>query len=184
MAVLVTAPATYPVALAEIRLHGRAPSSAEEDDLLLAYAEAATHYVERVLDRALVTQTWRQDFAGFDDVMRLPLAPVQSATVVYSDADNLDQTLAATVWEIREDSRGPYVTLRPGQAWPTTYDRSDAVRITFVAGYGAAADVPGPLRQAVRLMAADWFENRSAGNAGEIHRGVDPMIEPYRRMTA
>ena len=59
--------------------------------------------------------------------------------------------------------------------------------IDFIAGYGSAgADVPQPLRQAIRLLVTHWFENRSAvvlgDDANATPLGYRELVAPYRRL--
>lgn len=186
--VLVTAPASPPVTLSEVKAHCRVEGS-DYDDQLTGFVEAATAHLDGrtgVLGRAIVTQTWRQDFNGFGgSVLRLPLAPVASITsVTYYDTDGAQQTLASSVYELCEDALGPYVALKVGQAWPSTYARRDAVSVTFVAG-NDVADVPRPLKQAVQLLAGHYFMNREAVspvNMVSVPATVDALIKPFRRV--
>ncbi|MFC4625432.1 head-tail connector protein, partial [Daeguia caeni] len=143
--VRIVAPANMPVSLSEAKAHLRVDHD-DQDDLIIAQIRAATAWLDGwsgILGRALVTQTWRQDFVGFADHLPLPLAPVTAIdSVSYFDGDNVQQTLDTGVYDLFADARGAYVTRRSGQSWPATFRRADAVSIIFTAGYGAAADVP------------------------------------------
>ncbi|RWG80942.1 MAG: hypothetical protein EOQ69_19360, partial [Mesorhizobium sp.] len=139
-----------------------------------------------ITGRALVTQTWQQDFDGFGQCLRLPVGPLASvSSVTYYDGSNVQQTLGTSVYDKFTDALGPYVGLKPNQSWPSTYARPDAVSVTFVAGE-AVDDVPAPLKVAIMLLAANWFENREAVNVGnitsEMPMGVAALIAPYRRV--
>jgi uncharacterized phiE125 gp8 family phage protein len=107
--------------------------------------------------------------------------------VTYSDAANAAQTLSASVYHVIDDVMGGAIALASGQSWPPTYERPDAVRVTFVAGYGAAADVPETLKAAIKLMVGDMYRNRETAAAGQMNQipmstTVDMLIAPYRRM--
>lgn len=185
---LVTSPSATPVSLAEAKLHLRVVGSGE-DPLITALIQAATQHLDGwtgVLGRALVTQTWRQDFEGFCTKLRLPLGPVASITSIsYFDDGNLTQTLPDTAYTLLTDALGPYVTLKPDQSWPSSYGRADAVAVTYEAGV-AAANVPAPLKAAILLMVGNLFENREAtvvGTiSGDLPNGVDILISPYRKV--
>lgn len=185
MPVRTAAPAKEVVSLAEVKAHC-AVEHDDDDAILQAYLTAAIGYLDGyagVLGRALVTQTWRQDFYGFASCLRLPLRPVQSATVKYQDANDAEQTLAASVYALLADARGAYLSLTSGQSWPSTYDRADAVAVTFIAGYGAApTDVPPQIRTAILLHVAQLYRNReAAGDASTIlPLGYDALIHPFR----
>lgn len=186
--VLVTPPATMPVSLAEAKAHCRVDHS-DDDALITSMIVAATTYLDGwtgILGRALVTQTWRQDFGSFRGCLRLPVGPVASIdSVKHFDADNSEQTVDPDVFVLWTDARGSYVDLASGMAWPQAYDRPDAVRITYVAGDDAAA-VPAPIKAAILLHVAHLYLNREAVVVGETP-SVQPMaaaalVAPYRRV--
>jgi uncharacterized phiE125 gp8 family phage protein len=180
-----TDPVTWPEADVHLRLDGDTTEQAFVESLIAAAAAHLDGW-SGVLGRALVTQSWRQDFAGFG-CLRLPLAPVSSITsVTYYDGDNAQQTLATSVYQLLTDARGPLVDLKPDQDWPATYTRPEAVSVTYVAGYGAAADVPAAIRAAILLLVGHWYENREASVVGvsvaELPLAVDRLLNPYRRI--
>lgn len=184
------APAALPVSLADAKARLRIDHD-DEDDVVSALIGAATAHLDGwrgVLGRAIVTQTWRQDLAGFPpDEIRLPLAPVASITsVTYRDGDDATQTLASSNYAgPLEDARGPFIYRPSGGTWPGTSDRHDAVSVTFVAGYGTTGGIPDDLVTAILLLAAHWYEHREAvatGPAQPLPIGVASLIAPYRRV--
>lgn len=191
-----TAPASPPVTVNEAKEHlrvivrdGAGVALPNEDDALIAaFIAAATDHLDGytgILGRALVTQSWRQAFTGFG-CMRLPLGPAASiAEIKYFDAAGIQQTIENTVYDLFSDARGAYVDLKPGQSWPSTFNRPDAVTVTYVAGV-AAADVPPAIKVAIMLMVGNWYENREAVSvdfvATQIPIGVYALIAPYRRI--
>lgn len=203
--VLVTPPAEQPVTLAEAKAQLRV-TSASEDAQITAIIKRATAHLERSLEHAFVTQTWRMDVAAFPDCREvwLPLEPVQSVTsVTYYDAANVLQTLDVANYGLYRSRRGWFVELANGVSWPSAYARPDAVKILFVAGYGAAASVPDDVKQAILLLVSklystsrsdalvrsetvDGVGSRTWGDSGAMWSGVDKAIEslmmPYRRM--
>jgi uncharacterized phiE125 gp8 family phage protein len=59
------------------------------------------------------------------------------------------------------------------------------IEIDLDAGYGdAAADVPEPLRQAIRLLLTHWYENRgiaaASGETAARPASVSALIAPFR----
>lgn len=182
------APAAYPVSLADIKRQCRVDHNDDDADLQ-DYLDTAIEQLDGyggILGRALINQTWRLDISGFRDVMRLPLEPLSSVTgITYYDGDNASQTLSTDVYGVYTDARGPYVALKYGQSWPTTYARADAVSITFVAGYGAAAsNVPARLKSAIKLHAADLYDGRAAGAEKQRYSTMayERLIKPYQRV--
>lgn len=179
--------AETPVSLVEAKAHLRVDHT-DDDTLITALINAATDHLDGwsgVLGRALVTQTWRQDFADFTDKLRLPLKPVSSVSgVTYYDTDNAQQTLATSVYELLTDDAGPFLALKVDQSWPNTESRAAAVSVTFVAG-SAVASVPAAIKAAMLLMIGHLYENREAvaeGNFAVMPMAVDALIAPYRRV--
>lgn len=179
------APAVTPISLADAKANLRVDQT-DEDSLITALIEAATANLDGffgILGRCMVTQTWQQDFDELAEVLRLPLPAASIASISYFDASNVSQTLNAAWSRLYEDAGGSYVLTDPAQSWPATYDRPDALTVTFTAGYGAAAAVPGALRQALQLLVAHYNLNREATTAlslEELPLGVRALVVPYR----
>jgi uncharacterized phiE125 gp8 family phage protein len=63
---------------------------------------------------------------------------------------------------------------------------ANGIEIDFVAGYGdAPSDVPQPIRQALLLLVAHWYENREPVEIGAtatvIPGSVSSLLSLYRR---
>lgn len=190
---LVIPPAQEPLTIIDVRRHLRIDD--DQDDQLTYVAgliqSARQHFdgMAGILGRALITQRWRLDLDDFLDVLRMPLPPLQSVEKIeYLDIEGTLKTVDPAVYEVvtAGTSHG-YVLRRPKQQWPADVDTEIAypVRITFVAGYGpAGTDVPAPIRHAMLLLVANWYENREATVMGSASTplpfGVSDMINPYR----
>lgn len=182
--VRVSPPATTPVSLTEAKAHLRVDHT-DDDVLITSLIDAAVDHLDGwtgILGRALVTQSWRQDFAGFG-CLRLPLGPVASITQIKYLSENAEQTLSPAVYVLRADARGAYVDLASGQSWPGVYSRPDAVSVTYMAG-AATAEVPAALKAAILLFVGHLYANREAvgETQSELPLGYYALIAPYRRI--
>ena len=154
---LYTAPTTEPVSLDEIKAQCRVDWS-DEDVLLEHHGKAARVALENRLERAFITQTWKQYLYCFpmgDEPIRLRRPPLISvSSVSYRDYLGATQTFS----DITTDSSGDPAYIYPayGYEWPDTRGPGYAVTVTYTAGYGSASSVPTPIKQAI-LMIASWY---------------------------
>lgn len=177
---LKTAPAAEPITLADAKEHLRISNTAQ-DDYINALIDAAIDRVDGphgLIRRALITQSWYLKFCDWplNDKIHIPLPPLQSITAItYYDTDNVQQTLATSVYDVITPTNGQgVVSLAEGQSWPSLYDRPDAVSIDFIAGYGdAGSDLPSSVIHAIKLLIGDLYADR--GDAiGQMHLQMQP----------
>lgn len=189
--VRVQAPYDWPVTLGQAKRHLRV-DHADDDDLIQIYLDAAARRLDGwdgILGRCLTPQTWRVDLPGFpaNDLIRLPLPDVQSiGSVEYLDAGGAAQTMAADGYRAVNDALGGVLMRKPGTSWPATYAAPDAVKVTFVAGYGTSANpMPAAIRAAILLHLGVLYDHRAAVDAGtlaELPLAYETLISPYRKV--
>ncbi|MDW4550879.1 hypothetical protein R5H32_16070 [Defluviimonas sp. D31] len=184
-AILKTPPAVLPVSRDELKAHLRVTSEAE-DATLDACLEAATAEIDGLglLGRAMISATYEQLSAPRAGWLELEITPPQSLTAItFTRADGSTFAGDPAAYPIVTDGERHW--LAPA-AWPAGLGaRPDAIRATYVAGFGAApADVPAPLRHAVKLLAAHRFEIREEVIIGapvaQVPAGVDRLLALYR----
>ncbi len=159
---LITAPSTYPVTLAEAKLHCRV-DIADDDTLITALITAATEMAEQKTGRAIMTQTLELTLDAFPDAFELTRVPVQSVTSVkYYDTTGTQQTLSNTLYALdaAEDFGFAHISPVYGGTWPTTRDQINAVAVRYVAGYADAASVPQSIKNWILLMVSTMYANR------------------------
>lgn len=179
------APASEPVTLEQVKAHLRVDSN-DENTLIAALVSAAVSHLDGwsgILGRCLVSQTWRQDFCSFAN-LKLPFPNVQSVVIAYTDQNGVPQTVAGTNYHIVNEHCGSRIMLAEGGAFPAAANQPDAVRVTFVAGYGAADAVPAGLKVAILLHIGHLYANREAVSVGlsaaGLPFGYDALVAPHR----
>lgn len=184
--ILLAAPAAEPITLAEAKLYLRV-EHADDDALITALIAAARTHVETRTRRALITQTWRFVFDRWPRDGRLSLARAPAREIVAARVyDNEDVAHAVDVQTFVVDkAAAPAVLGFAPWAVPDPGRSIAGIEIDVAFGYGAAAaDVPEPLRHAIKLLLAHWYENRGAtAGAGEtvpMVADVEALIAPYR----
>jgi uncharacterized phiE125 gp8 family phage protein len=177
-----------PVSLAEAKAHLRVDQD-YEDALIAQLIVAARSFVERTLSLALITQGWSYflDALPRSLAVALPISPVQAVSAVkLHGADGGAVTLEAESYSVDVLSQPARLVLNG--AMPAVVARAlNAFEIAFSAGYGDdAADVPAPLRQAIMLLVAHWFERREpvalGATAQEVPATVAGLLLPYLRV--
>jgi len=159
---LITAPTTYPVTLAEAKLHCRVDTN-DDDALITSLITAATEMAEQQTGRALMVQTWELTLDAFPEAFELTRVPVQSiASIKHYDPSGVQQTLGAGLYSLdsADDAGFAYVVPAYAGAWPDSRDQINAVSVQFVSGYANAAAVPEGIKQWIKLMVSTMYENR------------------------
>lgn len=185
------APAAFPVTLAEMKSDLRVQHDSE-DTLIESLIAAATDYMDLpngAIGKALINQTWKLSVHQFGNNGRvdIPVTPVQSiASITYFDADNTSQALNANDFYLYGDENSAWIVAKSDTSIPPVYNRLDAISITFVAGFGAAStNIPKSISQAIRLLAAHWYEHRAAVVIGttvtELPMAVESLINLNRK---
>lgn len=188
---LVTAPSVSPVSVADCKLQLRIDDT-YDDDYIQILIDAATEYVggrDGLLgNKLLINQTWDYSTKGPnpDGKLWLPLTPVSSITsITYYDADEASQSGTVANFNLFNDEDFAYIQPKTGNTWPTIYNRPDGITIRFVAGFGAAStDIPKNITQAILLIVAHWYENRTAvtfGQPKELPMAADSLINMSRK---
>jgi uncharacterized phiE125 gp8 family phage protein len=181
-AILLTPPAVEPWTVAEAKAFLRVEHS-DDDAIIATLIAAARGHVEALTRRALLTQVWRfvLDAWPADGRIVLRMGPLRSviAARVFDTANNASTIDTETfVVDTAAD-----VIASPCWALPVPGRATAGIELDLQLGYGNAADVPDPLRHAVRMLVAHWYENRglvAAGTVAALPVGVDALVAPYR----
>jgi len=148
--VLVTAPTERVVSLLDLKLHLRVDH--DDDDTLIDSLEAASvaHFDgwRGVLGRAIMPQTWSQEFDGWG--CHKLLMPDASDVTAVGILDGVET--AATDVLVSNRIGGVYVDVDG--------DDVDSVLITYQCGL-PVEQLPA-VQMAVKMLAAHWYENREA----------------------
>lgn len=192
--VLVTAPATEPVALSDAKTFLRVDGTAD-DSLITSLLVTARRACEEYCKRAFITQTWKLTLDRFpceDDFERdqywnllprgeqyaiqLPRQPVQSITSIKTaDTANTQTTVAPETYAL--DQSGGRVLLNDGSSWPSDLREFAAVEITTIDGYGDdGGDVPEPIKQAILQYVYRMYNSKQCSDLPE---GCKTLLGPF-----
>lgn len=160
-----TEPSEEPITLAEAKLHLRVDATAD-NDLITSMVKAARQWCESYQNRSYITQTITLKMDAFPcdgDYLEIivPRPRLVSVTSVkYYDTDGVQQTLSDSVYDVDVFSEPGRIGLAHAQSWPGVRGDLNGIEIIYVAGYGAAADVPDRIKHAIKLIVGHLYEHR------------------------
>lgn len=152
---------TYTDNISDSALGAGAPTTnTTGDPLLNMLITAARQHAETYLKRALITQTVDLHLDCFP-CWTIKLPPLQSVTAItYFDSNGVEQTLAADQYLVDSTTQPARITPAFGLVWPVTQYRNNAVKVRFVAGYGAASAVPACVKNWMLMRIKTLWDQR------------------------
>lgn len=146
-----------------------APEDADYIDMLIEAAVSRLDGPNGLLNRALITQTWRMTFDRFDPEIRVPLGRCQSVDeLTYHDNSGTLVVIDPVNYRVRNiGSDNARILPAMGQSWPSTIADPEAVTVTFTAGFGDTPDdIPGSIRLALLEMVSLAYAYRESAAIG------------------
>jgi len=192
---LIEPPPAEPITVAELKAQLRVDIS-EDDTLLSSLIVAARQHIEGRdgwLNRALAAQTWELAFTAFPcGAIRLPMPPLQEVvSVTYLDTGGVLQTLSTVDYQVVK-AEPALIVPAYGKTWPAARCQVEAIRVRFTCGYEPgggspedyAENIPKAIKQALLLLAAHWYENRTPVVIGSMPAAlpfsVSSLLAPYK----
>jgi len=186
--VMTSGPAAEPVTLQEAKAHLRV-DHAFEDVLISSLILTSRLHVEAALDLALIDQSWTLQLDRWPDsgIVDIPLSPVKTISAVrVKDANGVVTVIEPESYMADKASRPARVVFEPGSQ-PQSGLRAGGIEITFTTGFGTQpSSVPAPLRHAILMLVAHWYDNRNLAEAGSaaarIPEQISDLIAPFRKI--
>ena len=186
---VITEASVEPVTVAEVKNHLRVTDNTE-DGIISGLITAARKYVEQILRRSLINQTYAYYLDDFPnrEFIQLPFPPLLTVDFVkYYDQTGVLTTMPTDDYQVDNKATPARITLKDDATYPTVeLDKVNAVEIQYQAGYGNTADdVPMPIRLVIIQLVSHWFENREPFSTTQMYgipKTLDVILAPYRFM--
>ena len=171
----------------EMKDHLRLGSGFADDGLQDGLIESQLRAAMAAIEGRIGKMLFRRRFLWVLDCWRdteqaLPVAPVASiVSVTLVDAVGGEVVVAPTSYRLIPDLQRPRLAAL-GASLPTI-PTDGMVKVVFDAGFGTAwGDLPVDLRQAVLLLAGEYYEHRhdDGAQAAGLPFGVVTLIERWR----
>ncbi|MBV1693727.1 MAG: head-tail connector protein [Hyphomicrobiales bacterium] len=184
---LTSGPIVEPVSLAEARAHLRIDTT-DEDAYIASLITTSRLHIETALDVALMRQQWSLFLDTWPAArpLTLPLRPVMSLDAVRTFSPSGEPTTyEPDGFELDAVSSPARLYRKPQTRFTGPFRTANAIEIAFTAGFGSIpADVPAPLRQALLLLLAHWYEHREivADDTAKtrVPDTISALLAPYR----
>lgn len=155
-----------------------------QDSVLEAYLRAAISGIEARTGKALITRAFAWTLTAWRDLgaQTLPIAPVSAITgLTITDRLGAEEVIDPARYALEPDTHRPRL-VSTGLVLPSIPVGGSAT-IAFDAGFGPAwDDVPPDLGQAVKILAAYFYENRGSGSGSEAEmpQAVAMLVNRWR----
>ena len=179
---LMDGPAIEPVSLDEAKLWLKI-SGDEEDDLLRSLIVAARLMVEAEIGQVLLGQTWRLTADACPPTEQIPVRIGRILGVIAArifPAEGAAVPLPTETIEILRNCEPQALIVSQR---PVPGRLRAGIEIDLRLGYGEApADVPEPIRLAIRRLVTLWFEDRGEGSEANdgLTASIRGMLRPFR----
>jgi uncharacterized phiE125 gp8 family phage protein len=150
-------------------------SATEEDDLLNDLIWSAIYQAQDYCGVAFNTQKYSYRCLPTNGYITLPWTPLASVQTVSGVYQGTKTTISSDSYVVDTVSTPGQIMLKAGQAWPALIDY---VEVEYTAGYGSkSTDVPAPIRNAVKIIAASQYDDRSNPS---IPDAAKRLLGPFR----
>jgi uncharacterized phiE125 gp8 family phage protein len=177
---LLTPPEAEPVTLAGMKAYLRIEHD-DEDALIAQLITAARRTCESATRRAFLTQSWRLTRERWprDGQIDVPLAPLASVTAArIRGVDDGETTIDPARFKVVAGAAPGLILARRSLPAPMA---GSTIEIDIVAGYGSdASAVPADLIEAVRRLAAQFFETRGVAREPALPAEIAALLAPHR----
>jgi uncharacterized phiE125 gp8 family phage protein len=128
---------------------------------------------------------WAQQWP-LNSYLELDRPPIQSVeSITYVDVNGATQTLDPSIYLVDVATEPGRIYLAPGKIWPPYTSQRNSICVQCVCGYEDAASVPNAIKLAIKMVIANFYENRepvalvSGTQPYEMPLNIADMLAPF-----
>ena len=177
--ILLTDSAIEPISLSEVKTHLRIDTN-DYDNILTPLIKTARNLAESYTGRDFINKTWELYLDSFQSGLELKKTKLQSITSFQYILNNVLITFDSSKYYFTKSENYSKIYLKSSESFPSFDDIKQAIKITFVSGYGATTnDIPQGLKNALLNHIAYLFENAGdCSDTKEIYQNYLPYTAP------
>ncbi len=177
---------TQIVSTSDLKTHLRITYT-DDDSYIAALEKAAVQRLEEFANIFLLETTLRQYGNSFNDLNILFKSPIVNGTFDVKYKSSGSWVSFGSSCELVQHIKPPRIYPNDNVTIPDADDVFQAWRADYIVGYSAAANIPDPIIQAIKITVSDMYENRQSVIVGktvsEIPRTAQYLINPYKIQT-
>ena len=169
------APVNLPISLALLKTHLRLDSTdTSQDTYLTLIIETVRDFAEKYTKRTMINTTYVTYRDFFVPLIYLRRSQFQSLTSFEYLVDDVLTAVDSSLYYVTAEKDYSKIALTDGSSYPSDIDdKLQAVKIVFVAGFGADdTSVPSDLKIAMLNHAATMYENRGDCDQASIMKNL------------
>lgn len=154
-----------------------------DENLIVAdLIDGAEGAYEEYTGNALRLSTWDlylDEFPGNGDPIEIPKAPLVSVeSITYQDSTGIEQTLSTAMYVVDASNQKQLgrIWLANNQAWPSTYDQKNAIKVRFDAGFEDMVSIPAIIKRGLLLKIQELYDG------DDRSKFYESCWRPYRRV--
>jgi len=163
-------------------------STTDDDTLISDLITTARNYGEKYTGRDFINKTYISYLDCFPSnyvEIELRKSKLDSIISIEYYKNDVLTTIDSSIYYFTEYNDYSSILVKDGKSWPTDADnRKQAVKITFISGYGATdANVPQGIKMAMLAHIANMYENRGDCSDCDIafkNSKSASLYSPYR----
>lgn len=159
----------------------------DDDTYIAALEKAAVQRIEEFCNIFLLETTLRQYGNALKDLNILFKSPITNGAYDVKYKKDGSWTTFTSSTQLVQHIKPPRVYINEDATEPTADDVFQAWRCDYTVGWGATADIPDPIIQAIKIVVADMYENRQSVIVGkivsEIPKTAQYLMNPYKIQT-
>jgi uncharacterized phiE125 gp8 family phage protein len=179
--ILLTDSASEPVSLSEAKTHLRIDTN-DYDNILTPLIKTARNLAEEYTARDFINKTWELYLDCFQNGLEIEKTKLQSITSIQYLSNGTLTTLDSSKYYFTKSSNYSKIYLKDSEIFPSHDNIRQAIKITFVSGYGTtASNVPQGLKTLLLQHIAYLFENAGdCSDTSEIYNNYLPYTAPKK----